>query len=104
MQSVDEAKDQRGILLQEGTVVAAPRDALRTSEIEVYGVGEWGGEGGGREQVLGVVGAKLHDERPVEAGVAVEVEVRGCELGCVVGVGGGRDGVAERREHRGAVV
>lgn len=73
VEGVDHVVDELLVLLQECAVVALARDALGTAQVEVDGVAVRRDLLRGVEQVLGVVGAELHEQGAVEAGVPVEV-------------------------------
>ena len=61
MQSVDEAKHERRVILQKGAISSSSRNALWTAKIEIYGVGEGSNEGSSGEEMFGVIGAELYD-------------------------------------------
>jgi len=85
---VDESEDKVLILLQERAVVAFASDTLWTAEVQIDGIAEGLDMASGGEQVVGVIGAKLDEQRTIGLVVAIEMVVLWVELSLVEGDGG----------------
>jgi hypothetical protein len=57
-------------ILQKSAVAPPPCDVLRTPEVDIEAIVVPLHDLGGGKEVLGVIGAELHDERPVGGGVS----------------------------------
>lgn len=67
--------------------MALTSDALRTAEVEIDGIAEGLNMTGSSEQVVGIVCAKLDEQRAVGLVVAVKMKVVLVEMGLVEGSG-----------------
>ena len=71
MESMNQPVDKFLILLQECAIVTFARYALRTAEVQIDGVTVGRDHLRGMEQVVGIVGAELDEQRTVELRVPI---------------------------------
>jgi hypothetical protein len=66
-----ELENEIPVILEEGTVSAAPRDVLWAPQVDVDAIAVLFDDFGGGEEVLGVVGAELDYQGPIGGWIAL---------------------------------